>query len=565
MIKPHGGKLIRQILSADKKYQIINNLEEFIKIKANDEQIKDIFNITRGVYSPLTGFLKEKDFHQVLNKMRLENNLIWSIPIILDISKEEKEKINKKKEVIITDKEEHPIAIMQNIEIYKINKTEYSQKIFETQEKTHPGVEYIFYLKEYFIGGDINLLYETKNYFPEHNFIPEETRKIFRGRGWKTIAGFQTRNVPHRGHEFLQKEALKEVDGLFIQPIVGEKKLENFKDEVILSSYEILIHKYYPKNRVVLGILPIKMNYAGPREAIFHALIRKNYGCTHFIIGRDHAGVGNYYAPFAAQEIFENFKKEEIDIEILKYPEVVYNKSKKIYNFINNCNKKDIINFSGTKLRKYIKSEQKAPSYLIREEVYNQLIKTKNILIDIFHQKNISEQKGFVLWFTGLSQSGKSTIADRVYVILKEKDFKVERLDGDIVRESLTKDLGFTKKDRDENIRRITFVSKLLSRNNIGVIASFISPYKQERKNLRIGTENFIEVFVNTPLEVCEKRDQKGIYAKARKGEIKNFTGISDPYEKPKKPEIELKPAQEGIEECTQKVINYLLNSKLLN
>lgn len=565
MLNPHGSKLINQLLTANQSKQILNTQNQLPKLVLNNEQIKEVKNIALGVYSPLTGFLREKDFKNVVINMRLANGTVWPIPIVHDISEEKYHQIKNKKDLILKDSQNKTIALLKNIEIYRYDKKHFARNVYKTLDKNHPAVNDIYKMNKYLIGGDIELLNYKEELFPEYNFTPKKTRQTFQGRGWNRIVAFQTRNVPHRGHEFLQKEALKQTDGLFVQPVIGEKKLEDFKDEYILSSYETLIDKYYPKNKVVLGILPLKMRYAGPREAVFHAIIRKNYGCSHFIVGRDHAGVGDYYPPFAAQEIFDQFKKDEIGIEILKYPEVVYDKKKNIHVFIDQCPPKNQISFSGTKLREYVKNRQTPPTYLIRPEVYNILTNTKNSLVDQMYKNNTNNHKGCVLWFTGLSQSGKSVTADKVYDILKEKGLKVERLDGDIVREALTRDLGFSKKDRDENIRRVGFVANLLSRNGVIVIASFISPYKKQRDNLRIKINNFIEIFANTPLEVCEKRDKKGLYAKARKGEIANFTGISDPFEQPKNPEIELKPAEYSIEKCAKEVIQYLSDKKLIN
>jgi len=370
---------------------------------------------------------------------------------------------------------------------------------------------------------------------------------------------FQTRNVPHRGHEFLQKYALESVDGLFVQPVIGEKKVKDFKDEYIVATYEILLDRYYPKNRVLLGILPLRMRYAGPREAVMHALIRKNFGCTHFIVGRDHAGVGSYYSPYAAQEIFDTFQKEEIGIEILKYPEVVYNSAKQKHMFIGEVPEKDQVSFSGSQLREYINGKKQPPTYLIRPEVYYLLANSANSLVDdMYKDQGKGKQKSFVLWFTGFSQAGKTTLGDTIHELLKEKGMRTERLDGDIVREYLGQDLGFSKEDRDENIKRVTCISKLLSRNGIGVVASFISPYRAQREELRKEVQNFIEVFCDCPLEVCESRDNKGLYKKARAGEITNFTGISDPYEEPEHPEIHVHTDQETVTESVAIITRYL-------
>jgi len=512
----------------------------------NLEQIKDVKNIAYGAYAPLKGFLREHEFKSVVSEMKLDGK-VWPIPIVLDTDDK-----SLKGDLVLLDANEKPIAKLKNAETYSYDKEFMAKNVFNTLDRNHPGVDNIFKMKNYLIGGEIELLDISKDYFPEFNFTPEQTKQEFKKRGWNTIVAFQTRNVPHRGHEFLQKEALKEADGLFVQPVIGEKKIGDFKDEYILISYEVLINKHYPKDKVFLGILPLKMRYAGPREAVFHALIRKNFGCTHFIVGRDHAGVGDYYPPFAAQEIFNGL---DLGIKILKYPEVVYCDKRNKHFFINEA--PDGLSFSGTKLREAIKNKETPEEYIIRPAVFSFLANSENALVDEMYNKK-NEQKGFVLWFTGFSQSGKTTTADRVRNILKDKGLRIERLDGDIVRQSISSDLGFSKEDRDENIRRIGFVSGLLSKNGLGVISSFISPYIKERDEARKRAVNFIEVFCKCPLDICESRDTKGLYAKARAGEIKNFTGISDPYEEPENPEIVLDTGKDSIDECVNKVINYM-------
>jgi len=562
MISPHGGKLINKILSQEEKALI--NIKDFKFLILNKEEVQEVKNIARGVYSPLSGFLKREDFQSVVSKMRLQNNIVWPIPIVLDVPNKHYQIIKNEHTLALYNQKKEPIALLKDIEFYANDKEFFAKNVFGTLDRKHPGVNAVYEMGNYLVGGEIMLIDNKKEVFPEYNFTPEETRRIFKERGWNTIVGFQTRNVPHRGHEFLQKQALKQADGLFIQPVIGKKKTKDFKDEYILAAYEILIEKYLPKNRVLLGILPFRMKYAGPREAILHALIRKNFGCSHFIVGRDHAGVKGFYDPFEAQNIFDNFEKKEIGVNILKYPEVVYCKGKQKHVFINECPAKERVSFSGTELRKKIKNKKQPPEYIIRPEIYNFLANSYNSLVDNMYNQTNKNQKGFVLWITGLSQAGKTTIGDGVYKILKENNIKVERLDGDIVRKYLSKDLGFSKEDREENIRRVGFVVKLLSRNGIGVIASFISPYRHIRKKLKEEIPNFIEVYANAPLEVCEKRDTKGLYKKARLGEIKNFTGISDPYEPPENPEIELKTDTFTPEECIEKVIEYLKENKYI-
>lgn len=563
MIQPHGGNLVNKIVDYGKHKEEFKNSDKSKHLRLDDEQIKDLKNLARGVYSPLDGFLKREDLTSVLDNMRLKSGIVWPIPIVLDIDEDTKNKISDQKIIYLSDKDGYAYGIIKNYQIYPYNKEEFAEKVFGTKDSKHPGVNGVYKMKEYLIGGEIKYFDNVEKLFEEYNYTPEETRKIFRNRGWNKIVAFQTRNIPHMGHEFLQREALKKVDGLFIQPVIGEKKNDDFKDEYILGSYEILVDKHLPKNKSLLGILPLKMRYAGPKEAVFHALIRKNYGCTHFIVGRDHAGVGNYYHPFAAQDIFKNFKDNEIGVEILKFEEVVYDKKKKVHCFVNECKEENKISFSGSKVRENIKNKEPIEEYLIRQDIYNFLCNGKNTLVDKMYKEN-NQKKGFVLWLTGLSQSGKSTIADEVYNQLKEKGYRVERLDGDIVRESLTKDLGFSKEDRDENIRRVTFLAKLLSRNGVGVIASFISPYEKQREEIKRKVENYIEVYVNTPLEVCEKRDRKGLYKMAREGKIKNFTGISDPYDEPKNPAIEIKTEDYNLEQSIDIIFNYLEKNKYL-
>ena len=424
----------------------------------------------------------------------------------------------------------------------------------------------------YLAGGNIKLLDNKKEIFPDYNFSPMETRKIFEERGWQSVAAFQTRNVPHRGHEFLQKYALNFTDGLLIQPVIGEKKLADFKDEFILGAYQLLIDNFYPKEKSLLSVLPLKMKYAGPREALLHAIIRQNFGCSHFVVGRDHAGVGNYYGPYDAQKIFNNFKKEEIGIKILKLNNVVWCPSCCEFVFEGACphSPQSQIAFSGSKIRDSLDKRTYIPPYFMRPEVHFLLAHSRNPLVDNMYQeqKNNAEQgKGFVVWFTGLPCSGKSSIGNLVFEKLKAMGRPTERLDGDIVRQSLTRDLGFSKEDRDENIRRVGFVAKSLSKNSIAVVASFISPYKAQRQGVREQVDNFVEVYTKCPLEVCESRDSKGMYSRARTGEIKNFTGISDPYEEPESPEILLDTSvdgQENIEAAANKVISYLNEHNLI-
>jgi len=565
MVDPHGGILIDRLVTESKRNNILSDAGFLPRITLSSSQIQDVINIASGVYSPLTGFMRQADFSSVVDNFTLSNGLVWPLPVFIDISNIQAQEILETNKVLLTDQSGRVIAILENYEVYSYDKDLYVKNIFGTTNCTHPGVANIYAQKELALGGDIWLLDDFTDSYDGYDISPYKMRGEFIKRNWNSIVAFQTRNVPHRGHEYIQKQVLKDVDGLLIQPVVGKKKEGDFKDEYILGSYEILCNKYLPVGRTILGVLPIKMSYAGPREAIFHALIRKNYGCTHFIVGRDHAGVGNFYQSTEAQDIFDKFSKDQIGIEIIKYSSAVYCTSCQDVVLANLCPHDSVSyqKFSGTKLRGLIKQGLSAPEYLIRPEIYNFLNNGHSSLVDDMYIKE-TQQQGFVLWLTGLSQAGKSTIADGVYGILAKENFKVERLDGDIVREGLSQDLGFSKEDRDENIRRVGHLARLLSQNGVGVIASFISPYKRQRQHIREQVKNLIEVFVDAPLEVCEERDTKGLYAKARSGEIENFTGISDPYESPINPEIYLNTSINSVEENIEKVVTYLKNKCLI-
>jgi sulfate adenylyltransferase len=352
------------------------------RIRVRDEIIQDVFNIVQGIYAPLDGFLYSYDFYSVLDKMRLSNGRIWSIPIVLDISTNEARGLRNETRVKLVNDESGSFAELENIEVYNFDKNEMAQKVFGTLDEAHPGVKEVMSMGDYLIGGKVGNYRMGKRQEIKYYKSPEETKNIFKKRGWEKVVAFQTRNIPHLGHEFLQIEGLKQADGLLIQPVIGKKKPYDFDDECIISAYELLIDKFHGHDRAMLGALPLKMFYAGPREALMHALIRKNFGCTHFIVGRDHAGVGSYYSPNQAQDIFDRFSKREIGIEILKLGEVVFDSNKLRHCFDNECEEADRVRFSGTKIRDMIRAKQDPPSYIIRPEIFELLKNHPNPLID---------------------------------------------------------------------------------------------------------------------------------------------------------------------------------------
>ena len=308
LIRPHGGKLINRVISSKrKKERLLSESREMPYLKASNETIEDINNIAHGVFSPLKGFMGENEVESIIKFDRLPNDIPWTIPITLDVSEEIADQFSEGDDIAVFNGNSEVFAVLHLEEKFPYKKREVAQSVFQTLDMEHPGVANVMQANDILLSGKISLLNTEIKQFKEFTFYPEETRRMFKERNWKSVVGFQTRNVPHIGHEFVQKTALNLVDGLFINPIIGKKKKNDFLDPVILGAYKILIQNYYPESKTMLGILRTRMRYAGPKEAIFHAIMRKNFGCTHFIVGRDHAGVGNYYGPFDAHVIFDKF------------------------------------------------------------------------------------------------------------------------------------------------------------------------------------------------------------------------------------------------------------------
>lgn len=361
MPQPHGNKLINRYAT-----KTVHEINEFPAFEINTNLAEDIVNIANGVFSPLTGFLCYNDLDNVVHHKRLSNDVPWTIPILLDL---EPDNIKEGDTILLTNNETGVRALLDINEIYTYDKQTLAQEIYATTDTAHPGVANINQMADYFIGGNILLLEQKQRPFDEYHLTPKETRVLFKEKGWREIVAFQTRNPPHLGHEYVQKTALTFVDGIFINPIIGKKKPGDFKDEVILKSYETLMKHYYLKERAVMAILRTSMKYAGPREAIHHAIMRKNFGCTHFIVGRDHAGVGNYYGPYDAHDIFKEFP----DLGIIPVFFRSFSRCTKCGSVVNDkiCphDQKYHINFSGKQIRKILQ-EGKIPSEdMMRKEV----------------------------------------------------------------------------------------------------------------------------------------------------------------------------------------------------
>lgn len=368
MREAHGGKIIERILDKTKSQEAKEKAPKLPQLELSSDKLQEVLNITTGVFSPLEGFMGEEEYKSVIIQSRLLNHLAWTIPIVLDASSTQASRLSKNDRIILTFKS-NPVAVMEVQDVFNFDKTEYSKSIFATDNKEHPGVKKVFDMQDTLIGGKIDLIEEPLCQFHQYTLRPKETRVLFKEKGWQDIVGFQTRNVPHLGHEYVQKTALSFVDGLFINPVIGRKKKGDFQDELILKAYSELIDHYYLHERAVLAVLHTEMRYAGPKEAIHHAIMRKNFGCTHFIVGRDHAGVGNFYEPFAAHKIFDEFP----DLGI--FP--IFFRS---FFFCKRCNSiandktcphsgDDIINFSGTKMRQTLISGEIPSEAMMRPEV----------------------------------------------------------------------------------------------------------------------------------------------------------------------------------------------------
>jgi len=382
MISPHGGRLVDRTIPFDKKEETVHEAAKLSQIEVNPDLARDVENIAFGAFSPLEGFLGQADYDSVIHTKRLRSDLVWTIPILLDASKTEVANIKTGDTVALVDSSRLPFALLAVDEVYGYKKKELAEQVYGTTDPAHPGVAKTSTMKEFLVGGKIRLIDLLFDEFQRFRLRPVETRVLFKEKGWRTVVGFQTRNIPHIGHEYVQKTALTFVDGLFINPVIGKKKSGDFKDEVILDAYTTLLKNYYLKDKTVLAILRTEMRYAGPREAIFHAIVRKNFGCTHFVVGRDHAGVGKYYAPYAAQEIFEEFP--DLGIIPLFFRSFFYcNKCQSVVNEkICPHDPSERIDFSGTKLRGTLRNGETAPKELIRPEVAEALQRWKEPFVE---------------------------------------------------------------------------------------------------------------------------------------------------------------------------------------
>ena len=557
LIKPHGGNLI-DLISNEERNQVLKDLSLHIpSIVLSERQLFDLELLMTGAFSPLKGFMTHPDYESVLDRMCLQDGTLWPIPICLDLTEVEAARLESGQSVGLRDPEGFMLAVIHVEEIWPIDKTREAQSVYGTTDTTHPGVDYLFHQTgSHCVGGRVEGTNLPLHFDFKHlRMTPIEVRTACSKLGWRRLVGFQTRNPLHRAQFEMTLRAMREAKaGLLLQPVVGRTKPGDIDYYTRVRCYQAASRHYAP-NMMLLSLLPLAMRMAGPREALWHALIRKNYGCTHFIVGRDHAGPGldregkPFYQPYASQDLL-NEHKDEIAIEIIPFEGMAYIPEKKAYLPRSEISGDEVSKeLSGTKLRDLLRAGLDIPEWFTFPEIIEELTTA-------YPPRH---KKGFTLFFTGFSGSGKSTIA-RVLLsrFLEMGDRPVTLLDGDIVRRHLSSELGFSKEDRDINVRRIGFVASEITKNRGIAICAPIAPYELSRRQIREMIEEwggFIEVHVATPLEVCEQRDRKGIYAKARAGLIKGFTGVDDPYETPENPDVKVDTTDMTPDEAAQEVL----------
>jgi sulfate adenylyltransferase len=527
-------------------------------VRLSERAVCDLELLAVGGFSPLDRFMGKRDYERVVAEMRLHDGHLFPIPITLPVRDDEPLKLDR--EVALVDSRNEILAVMTIEEIYDWDLTHTAHEVFGTTDERHPLVAEMHRWGKRNISGRLRVLRLPSHFdFRELRLTPSQTRARLESTGFENIVAFQTRNPLHRAHEELTKRAVEDVNGvLLLHPVVGMTKPGDIDYFTRVRTYKALANKYYDQNRIVLALLPLAMRLAGPREALWHALIRRNYGANHMIIGRDHASPGNdssgkpFYSPYAAQELVQSLE-DEVGVKVLPFGEFVYLPEEDRYEDVRKLKANTVTaQLSGTQVREWYRAGgAELPAWFARPEVSEAIATT-------YPPRH---RQGFCVWFTGLSASGKSTTAEILTVLLQEFGRQVTVLDGDVVRNHLSRGLGFSKEDRDANIRRIGFVAAEIVKHQGVVVCAAVSPYRATRNDVRntVGGEKFIEVFVNTPLEECERRDVKGMYQKARRGEIKNFTGIDDPYEAPVQPEIVIDTLERSAEDNARVIIGYLV------
>ncbi|MGR8934117.1 MAG: bifunctional sulfate adenylyltransferase/adenylylsulfate kinase [Gammaproteobacteria bacterium] len=565
-VTPHGGQLIDLYAQGEQLAQAKKQAEANLSWDLTRRQLCDIELLLNGAFSPLTGFLGREDYESVLDGMRLADGTLWPMPVNLDVSAAFAEKITLGQQITLRDEEGVVIANMTVGDCWKADKQREAEAVFATVDDEHPGVYYLLHeAGEYYLGGELTGVTPPLHYdFKSYRHSPAELRAQFAHSGWERVIAFQTRNPVHRSHVIMTKRLMAEHGAhLTIHSAVGFTKPGDIDHYTRVRCYQKILN-HYPPDSACLSLLQLGMRMAGPREALCQALIRQNYGFTHFIVGRDHAGPGrnnrggSFYDVKAAQQLVTSYQNE-LSIQILPAPFLLYAPERGEF-----CEDDQLLPgeqglyISGAELRQKLQRSEPIPSWFAFPEIVEEL-----------HQTLPPRSKqGVTIFFTGLSGSGKSTLANGLKVkLLEHGGRKVTLLDGDVVRKNLSSELTFSKEHRDLNIRRIGYVASEITKNGGIAICAPIAPYAAIRRAVRQMIEQegtFVEVHVATPLETCEARDRKGLYAMARAGKIKGFTGIDDPYEAPEHPELRIDTSLCTMEEAVDTVFKKLMAMGIL-
>ncbi len=558
---PHGGKLLNMLVSKERAAAMKAESRDWPSWDLSARQVCDLELLLNGGFSPLEGFMTRADYESVCNSMRLADGTLWPMPVTMDVTEEFLKNLGSHRQVALRDPEGEMLAVLNVEDTWKPDREAEAEAVFGTASTAHPGAAYLLQkANSWYVGGRLEGIRLPTYYdFRSLRLTPADLRAQFTKLGWGKVVAFQTRNPMHRAHFELTMRAAEEVGAnLLIHPSVGMTKPGDVSHYIRVRCYQELLLRY-PQDTVMLSLLPLAMRMGGPREALWHAIIRKNYGCTHFIVGRDHAGPGNdpdgkpFYGPYEAQELLKAHE-EELGVVMVPFRMVVYLQDEDRYAPLDEVKPGTrTLSISGTELRTRLSKGEGLPGWFTFPEVAREL------------QQSYPPRyrQGFTLFFTGLSGSGKSTIANAIRVkFLAMGGRAVTLLDGDIVRKNLSSELGFSKEHRDINIRRIGFVASEITKNGGIAICAPIAPYDRVRKEVQAMIRplgGFILVYLSTPLETCEKRDRKGLYAKARAGIVKQFTGISDPYEAPEDAAVVIDTSELTPEQAVQEILFYLV------
>ncbi len=557
IISPYGGELVDLVAVGERAKDLLAEASALPSVQISERAACDLELLAVGGFSPLDRFMSSRDLRSVVEDMRLSDGSLFPIPVTLPL--EAGAGVSLDSRIALRDSRNDILAVMDVEDVYEWDRDEIARKVYGTLDLRHPIVAEMRLWGRYNVSGRLQVIQlPQRPDFRELRLTPAQTRRALRRAGHRNVAAFQTRNPLHRVHEELTKRAAASVDGtLLLHPVVGLTKPGDVDHFTRVRTYRALTERYYDRDRVLLSLLPLAMRMGGPREALWHAIIRRNFGANYLIVGRDHAGPGvdshgsPFYGPYDAQELVERHA-DEVGVKPLTFTELVYVPSEGRYEEVSALSPNvETASISGTQVRdEYLNAGRTLPEWFTRPEV-------ADILADTYPPKH---RQGVCIWFTGLSGAGKSTTADALAVLLMERGRQITVLDGDVVRTHLSKGLGFSKEDRDANILRIGYVASEIVRHGGVAICAAISPYTATRDAVRsmVADGHFVEVFVDTPLEVCEARDSKGMYAKARAGEITGFTGVDDPYEAPPRPELTLDTVARSAESNALVIMEHL-------